>query len=322
MMNKSRGDGRSGEDGVENKRHPWEERKGEKDKILTEYSVGFNWWNLSDFDEEKSEEAKPVTLWAALGRMWTLIGDEQWIVYLGLGGLIVAAVSEISMPSILAASIFSADSRATAEFHRNARLLIMLCITSGICSGLRSCCFAIANTVLVKRFRETLYLALVFQDMSFFDTETVGGLTSRLGADCQHLSKVIGNDVHLILRNIVQGTGALINLLKLSWPLTSPTLVICFALSTIVSVYGQYQKKAAKLTQEFNASANNTVQETLSMIRTVQVYGAEEEELRRYKKWLDKLAFVSIRESVAYGFWNMSFHTLYRLTQVQIILST
>ncbi|GLT65137.1 hypothetical protein SLA2020_375870 [Shorea laevis] len=229
------------------------------DKISSIASIlpGGSWWNLSDFDEEKSEEAKPVTLWTALGRMWTLIGDEQWIVYLGLGGLIVAAVSEISMPSILAASIFSAESRAAAQFHRNARLLIMLCITSGICSGLRSCCFAIANTVLVKRFRETLYLALVFQDMAFFDTETVGGLTSRLGADCQHLSKVIGNDVHLILRNIVQGTGALINLLKLSWPLTSPTLVICFVLSAIVSVYGQYQKKAAKLTQEFNASANN-----------------------------------------------------------------
>ncbi|GKU96930.1 hypothetical protein SLEP1_g10110 [Rubroshorea leprosula] len=108
------------------------------------------------------------------------------------------------MPSILAASIFPAESRAAAEFHRNACLLIMLCITSGICSGLRSCCFAIANTVLVKRFRETLYLALVLQDKSFFDTETVGDLTSRLGADCQHLSKVIGNDVHLILRNIVQ----------------------------------------------------------------------------------------------------------------------
>lgn len=34
--------------------------------------------------------------------------------------------------------------------------------------------------------------------------ETVGNLTSRLGADCQRLSNVIGNDIHLIIRNAIQ----------------------------------------------------------------------------------------------------------------------
>lgn len=42
------------------------------------------------------------------------------------------------------------------------------------------------------------------QDISFFDSETVGGLTSRLGSDCQQVSRVIGNDINLILRNVLQ----------------------------------------------------------------------------------------------------------------------
>ena len=42
------------------------------------------------------------------------------------------------------------------------------------------------------------------QDISFFDNETVGDLTSRLGADCQQVSRVIGNDLNLILRNVLQ----------------------------------------------------------------------------------------------------------------------
>lgn len=42
------------------------------------------------------------------------------------------------------------------------------------------------------------------QDISFFDGETVGDLTSRLGADCQQVSRVIGNDLNLILRNLLQ----------------------------------------------------------------------------------------------------------------------
>lgn len=94
---------------------------------------GGSWWNIGDPDGEESESAKSVTVWTALNRMWNLMGEDKWILYLGLGGLVAAAVSEISIPSILAASIFSAESRASSAFHRNARMLIVLCITSGIC---------------------------------------------------------------------------------------------------------------------------------------------------------------------------------------------
>ncbi|RVW43380.1 ABC transporter B family member 26, chloroplastic [Vitis vinifera] len=87
--------------------------------------------------------------------------------------------------------------------------------------------------------RETLYSALLFQDISFFDNETVGDLTSRLGADCQQVSRVIGNDLNLILRNVLQGTGALIYLLVLSWPLGLCTMMICSTLLIIMLLYGR-----------------------------------------------------------------------------------
>lgn len=48
------------------------------------------------------------------------------------------------------------------------------------------------------------------QDIGFFDTKSVGDLTSRLGSDCQQLSHVIGNDMNLIIRNVLQvGYGLL-----------------------------------------------------------------------------------------------------------------
>ncbi|XP_058776319.1 ABC transporter B family member 26, chloroplastic isoform X2 [Vicia villosa] len=186
--------------------------------------------------------------------------------------------------------------------------------------GIRGCFFGIANMILVKRMRETLYSSLLLQDISFFDNETVGDLTSRLGADCQQVSRVIGNDLNLILRNVLQGGGSLIYLLVLSWPLGLCTLVICSILAAVMLRYGRYQKKAARLIQEVTASANNVAQETFSLIRTVRVYGTEEEEQGRYKLWLDKLADISLRQSAAYGFWNFNFNTLYHSTQVIAVL--
>ncbi|KAL7093757.1 hypothetical protein ACP275_11G059600 [Erythranthe tilingii] len=122
------------------------------------------------------------------------------------------------------------------------------------------------------------------------------------------------------MRNVLQGTGALAYLLFLSLPLGLCVLVICISLSAIMLIYGQYQKKSAKLTQEFTASANEVAQETFSLMRTVRVYGTEKLELGRYKQWLDKLAGISLRQSAAYGFWNFGFNTLYHSTQVIAVL--
>lgn len=51
---------------------------------------------------------------------------------------------------------------------------------------------------------ESSFVPCCFQDVSFLDNETVGDLTSRLGSDCQQVSRVIGNDLNLISRNLLQ----------------------------------------------------------------------------------------------------------------------
>ncbi|KAK9067322.1 hypothetical protein SSX86_014648 [Deinandra increscens subsp. villosa] len=286
-----------------------------------DFIPGRNWWNLGREDEAGIvETADPITVWFALRRIWELVADEKLVISIGLCSLTVAAIAEISIPNLLAASIFAAQNGEALVLYRNLKILTFLCFASGICSGLRSGCFGIANMVLLKRLRKTLYTNLLFQDISFFDREPVGNLTSRLGADCQKLSHIISNNLHLIVRNSLQGTGALINLLRLSWPLALSACFMCILLCMIFLVYGWYQKKAAKLIQDSTAHANEVSQEALSLVRTIRVNGTETKEHERYMQWLDKLAFVSARESAAYGLWNFSFSTLYRLTQVVAII--
>ncbi|KAL8137903.1 hypothetical protein V2J09_003904 [Rumex salicifolius] len=167
-------------------------------QLLRSILPGGSWWNLSDQHVDVVVGTKPVTVWFALRRMWQLVASDRWVIFVAFSSLSLAAIAEISIPHFLTASIFSAQSAETVVFKRN-----------------------------VKRMRETLYSALLLQDISFFDNTTVGDLTSRLGADCQQVSR----------------------------------------------------KKAAKLTQEFTASSNEVAQETFSLVRTVRVYGTEEQEL-------------------------------------------
>ncbi|XP_027929087.1 ABC transporter B family member 26, chloroplastic-like isoform X1 [Vigna unguiculata] len=284
--------------------------------LLTSILPGGSWWALPELREDGVE---PTAALIALRRIWELVADERWVAFVAVGSLVIAALSEISMPSILAASIFSAQSGETVVFSRNALFLLLLCVTSGICSGLRCGCFGILNVTLVKHLRENLYATILFQDISYFDKERVGDLTSRLTADCQRLSHVIGNDLQLILRNTCQGTGAILNLMVLSWPLALSALVICSILSAIFLVYGQYQRKAAKLIHDFTACANDVALETLSSVRTVRAYGTEKREFGRYKQWLQSLALITLRQNMVSGLWDLIFSTLYRSMQMPVL---
>ncbi|OEL29061.1 ABC transporter B family member 26, chloroplastic [Dichanthelium oligosanthes] len=200
---------------------------GEFIERLRNVLPGGSWWRLEDGDEAGDgggrAEGSGTTALSALRRMWGLVAADRWVIYAGFASLVGAALAEIAIPHLLAASIFSAQNGG-AVFYQNAKLLVVLCLISGvfrlvifcsdcahsdhvvslICSGVRSCCFGVANMILVKRMREMLFDSILSQDISFFDEETVGDLTSRLGSDCQQVSRVIGNDLNLISRNLLQ----------------------------------------------------------------------------------------------------------------------
>ncbi|KAG0497956.1 hypothetical protein HPP92_002647 [Vanilla planifolia] len=284
---------------------------------------GGSWWQLKGEDEGEEVEGRwrgGVTFLQGLKRMWFLISRDRWVICLALASLSIASLAEVAVPHFLTASIFSAQSGQSAIFSKNIKIVVSLCLISGIFSGVRSCCFGIANMILVRRMRETLYSTLIFQDIAFFDAETIGDLTSRLGSDCQQVSRVIGNDFNLIFRNLLQGTGTLIFLFMISWPLALSMLLICAGLAVVMLFYGRFQKMLAKLMQDFTAGANEVSQETLSLIRTVRIYGTEGKEIERYMIWLERLWDLSLRQSVGYGFWSLSYNFFYHITQIVAVL--
>uniref|UniRef100_A0A0D9V9C9 ABC transporter B family member 26, chloroplastic n=1 Tax=Leersia perrieri TaxID=77586 RepID=A0A0D9V9C9_9ORYZ len=270
---------------------------GEFIERLRNVLPGGSWWRLEDGEEAAGggggrAEASGSTAASALRRMWALVAADRWVVFVGFASLVGAALAEIAIPHLLAASIFSAQNGG-AVFYRNAKLL-------------------------VKRMREMLFDSILSQDIAFFDEETVGDLTSRLGSDCQQVSRVIGNDLNLISRNLLQVERCI----NLSASLILATWNVYHVdLCNIVNNYASsWTKRAAKFAQEFTASANNVAQEVITLVRTVRVYGTEKQEFKRYAKWLDKLYDVSFRQTMAYGGWSLSLNYLYHSTQVIAVL--
>ncbi|XP_057770867.1 ABC transporter B family member 26, chloroplastic-like [Salvia miltiorrhiza] len=300
-------------------------------ELVRDVFPGGCWWNLTDFEQNVDGlpiAAESITVSQALREMWALVADEKWILYTAFGALIIAAM--VSNLSLLQFDAFIGES---VFVHVDFVILIVALLNASVAEiknrGLRDIIarntssislFSSKWNMQVKRLRQAVFKSLLLQDVSFFDTEAVGDLTSRISTDCQRLSQTVGNDIHMILRNTFQGIGAFIALMTLSWPLALSSLVICCILSLIFLFYGQYQKKAALLAQNFVASSNEIAQETFSLMRTIRAYGTEKEEFQRFAQWIQRLACVGMRENVAYGLWTLSFTTLYRSMQVLAVL--
>ncbi|BFI25167.1 protein MpABC4 [Marchantia polymorpha subsp. ruderalis] len=276
-----------------------------------------SWWNVGDRVEN---DKASITFISAMHRLWELISPDKLVIGTAFFALVVAALSEITIPHFVAATIFSAQGGLTDKFYKNAKLLAVMSCTYGLFSGLRGGCFGVANQILVRRMREKLFTNLLNQDIAFFDMEAVGALTSRLGSDCQQVSRIIGNDLNVMFRNGLQGLGAFIYLMTLSWQLAISTFVICSTMWCFMRFYGRYQKSTAKTAQDSVASANEVAEETLSLARVVRTFGTEKDEVARYTKWSKRLVDINLRQNVAYGFWTWSSNTLYNATQVVALL--
>ena len=62
-------------------------------------------------------------------------------------------------------------------------------------------------TSLLLPYRGELFGALLKQEISFFDKEEVGALTSRLGADCSSVTRALATNINVAARNSLQAIG-------------------------------------------------------------------------------------------------------------------
>jgi ATP-binding cassette subfamily B protein len=220
---------------------------------------------------------------ATLGRLWPLLKLE-WPSVLGASVLLlVGSAAALVYPQGIRIIVDGAIASRDPGSVRTAALLMgALAVLQGLAVAGRSWLFAVAGERGVKRVREALFRSLVAQEIAFFDGQRTGDLTSRLGSDTASLQGLLSSQLSMSLRNGVQVVGGLVLLVVTSPRLTAVMLLVVPAVAIGAVVYGRRIKSLAKRYQDALADAGHVAEESLSAIRTVRSFAAEEAESRRY----------------------------------------
>lgn len=128
---------------------------------------------------------------------------------------------------------------------------------------------------VIADLRKTIFSHLLKQDISFFESTSLGEIQSRLTTDTTLLQIVLGTSIPIALRNCLIIVGGLIMLILTSPFLTGIIVVVIPVVIIPIVIYGRKVKEYSRQAQDKTANVSARLDETFGAIRTVLAFCRE-----------------------------------------------
>jgi ATP-binding cassette subfamily B protein len=224
-----------------------------------------------------------MTTTAQLRALFRFVREERRIYAFGLVFVVIGIFTALAYPQAI--RLIIDDGVQHRDAHRINQLglvMLVLLIAETVATCLRDYWFNVGAERVTARVRQAAFDALLRQDISFFDAQDAGALTTRLSASMAGLQRSLGEEFADAMRVGLWAVGGTALLFY-----TSPalTLLVLLALPPMViasSVLGGRVKKHASHMQEAYAAAGIAADEAIGGIRTVRAFSQEHTESARY----------------------------------------
>ncbi|MDE0060492.1 MAG: ABC transporter transmembrane domain-containing protein [Defluviicoccus sp.] len=154
---------------------------------------------------------------------------------------------------------------------------------------------------VVADLRRAVFDRMLALSPSFFESARVGEVLSRLTTDTTALQVVVGSTVSVALRNVLLFLGGTVLLFVTSPRLAALVFLIVPVVVLPIVVFGRRVRRLSRESQDRVADISAHGEETLNAIRTVQAFGHEPVDLRRFAARVDRALATALRRNMARG---------------------
>lgn len=136
--------------------------------------------------------------------------------------------------------------------------------------------------------RNTLYRHMIHFKMSYYDKSAVGRLVTRVVSDIETISGIFSQGLFMIIADLLKMLVVIVVMLTVSWKLS---IIVFSILPLILFATRQFQKAMKSAFDEVRtqvANLNSFVQERISGMTIVQLFGRESLESAAFKDINDK----------------------------------
>ena len=240
----------------------------------------------------------PVTALKALVRIGIYLRPYRRQVIYAAIALIVAAGAVLLVGQGLKGVVDRGFGTGDAgELDRTLALMLVVVVVMAAATFTRFYFVSWIGERVTADLRRAVFDHLLRLPPGFFEVTRTGEVISRLTNDTAILETVIGSSASMAIRNLLLLIGGLVMLAITSTKLTLLVLAGVPVVVVPIILFGRRVRKLARASQDRVGDVGAYVDEALHEIRTVQAYGHEGEDRRRFGERVEA-AFETARERI------------------------
>ena len=189
--------------------------------------------------------------------------------------------------------------------------LLMLGLFLGVMTALKTGCYFGSSAVMipmrtgiVRDIRVQVYNKVLSLPLGFFSQERKGDIIARMSGDVNEVENSITSSLDMLIKNPILILFYFGTLLFTSWQLTLFTLLVVPAMAWGMGALGKRLKRDSLEAQDKWSDTMSQVEETLSGLRIIKAFNAEEKMKRRFRRTADEhkrlVNKVAIRQASAH----------------------
>jgi ABC-type multidrug transport system fused ATPase/permease subunit len=233
------------------------------------------------------EYVYPYKLKFSLGLVFLFLSSATFMVFPGLLGRLMGG-SEVSDSPI--DRFFNLE-----NINQVALLLLAAFALQALFSFFRIYLFADVTERAIANIRKDVYAHLIKLPMTFFSSQRVGELNSRVSNDIGQLQETFMTTLAEMVRQIVIIVVGVSLLFIYSVELTLVMLVSLPVMMLAAFFFGKFIRSLSKRTQDELAQAQIVVDETLQGVQSVKSYANEFFEIARYANVVERARLVAMK---------------------------
>lgn len=187
----------------------------------------------------------------------------------------------------------------------NTELLVVLIIASLIVESFLRYLFIYSSNKLgqsvVKDLRTDVFKHVLSLNLSYFDKTPIGTTTTRTVNDIETINSIFTQGFIQLLADVLTLVIIVVWMLVKSWQLALISLIALPFMIITTYIFKESVKKAFQKVRTQVALLNAFLQEHISGMRLVQIFGAEEQEFDKFNKINDKHKQANIEAIWAYS---------------------
>ncbi len=250
----------------------------------------------------KEKPSGKIFDWKIIKRLFEFIIPYQSQFYLLVFLIMLSAILSPIMPLLIRYTIDNYISQANYQGLSN-MLILMICIlvVSGLIQFSSTYLAGWIGQAIIKDFRVQLYDKILQLRLKFFDDTPIGRLVTRTISDIETLSEVFSDGFANIAGDILQLFLIIGVMFYTDWRLSLMSLSTIPFMLVSTYIFKEKVKKSFNEVRTAVANLNSFVQEHITGMSIVQIFGSEAIELKKFKEINNEHKKANIRSILYYS---------------------